>query len=595
MSLHAKSHRGFAVVILQVASALLFSADPRAAAQAPPAPKWELYGGYSIFDPSADIHGVFPGGILPVTSRLEWNPRGMGAGLTYDFNRWLGLTFDVSTHLNSGESGRLARVDDSALSNLSLGPKITFRHSHFSPFLEVLVGDHRLMPDAFHDIQKLGVMAGGGLDIYLSRHIALRPLRADYVYSTYRYGPSASTAATAIEGARLQAGLVFAWGGEPSIPAPTAACSVDPADVVAGDPVMARADASGFNPQRAIRYSWSGIGADVSGTDASRQIDTHGLQSGSYPVSANLSDGSKNGVAKCSTKFSVRQPRPPEVSCSSDPGTVTTGGTATIRSLASSPDRRQLSYSFSATAGNISGTESTTILNAGERPGSITVTCKVSDDRNPALSASAMTSVIVVAPPPPEIPAEVAELETKLALHSIYFRTARPTEKDPGGGVVESQEAVLSSLAIGFNRYLTFRPDARLILGGYADSRGTPEYNKALTERRVDRTKGYLVEHGVPAGSIEVRSYGNEDELSPNQVKEQIAQNPDLSEGDRRKMLDNLTVIVLANNRRVDVTLSTTGQQSTRRYPFNAKDALGLISTQGISKEPVAAKRTKRH
>ena len=66
---------------------------------------------------------------------------------------------------------------------------LPFRHHRFSPFLEVLVGDHRLMPDAFHDIQKLGIMAGGGLDINLTRHVALRLLRADFVYSNYRYGP----------------------------------------------------------------------------------------------------------------------------------------------------------------------------------------------------------------------------------------------------------------------------------------------------------------------------------------------------------------------------------------------------------------------
>ena len=49
-------------------------------------------------------------------------------------------------------------------------------------------------------------------------------------------------------------------------------------------------------------------------------------------------------------------------------------------------------------------------------------------------------------------------------------------------------------------------------------------------------------------------------------------------------MLSNLRVIVLANNPRVDISLSTTGQQSVRRYPFNAKDALGLISTKGAEK-----------
>ncbi len=42
-----------------------------AAAQEQPAPKWELYGGYSFFHPGADIHGVLPLGLLPVSSRLE--------------------------------------------------------------------------------------------------------------------------------------------------------------------------------------------------------------------------------------------------------------------------------------------------------------------------------------------------------------------------------------------------------------------------------------------------------------------------------------------------------------------------------------------
>ena len=123
------------------------------------------------------------------------------------------VTLDSSIHWGSGESLLFNRIDDAALSNLSLGPKITFRHTHVSPFLEVLIGDHRLMPDAFHDVDKIGFMAGGGVDINLSRHIALRLLRADYVFSNYRYGPAASTSATELRGVRLQTGLNFTWGG----------------------------------------------------------------------------------------------------------------------------------------------------------------------------------------------------------------------------------------------------------------------------------------------------------------------------------------------------------------------------------------------
>jgi hypothetical protein len=95
-----------------------------------------------------------------------------------------------------------------------------------------------------------------------------------------------------------------------------------------------------------------------------------------------------------------------------------------------------------------------------------------------------------------------------------------------------------------------YRPDAHLILGGHADERGSEEYKKRLTERRVERTRNYLIGHGVLATAIETRSFGKEDQLNAEQINEQIATNPDLTPDDRRQMLTNLKVMVLANNRR---------------------------------------------
>src|SRR5580700_8769746 len=209
MSSHLKGRLARVLTVLSATIVVLFPFATAAVAQEPPAPKWELYGGYSFFHPGADIHGQLPGALLPLSSRLEVNPRGAGASVTYNFNRWFGLTLDTSTHWGSGEAGLPRRIDDAAFSTLSFGPKVTFRHEHFSPFLEGLVGDHRLMPDAFHDVDKLGFMFGGGLDVNLSRHVALRLIRADYVYSNYRYGDPAVTPRTEIRGVRLQAGLNF--------------------------------------------------------------------------------------------------------------------------------------------------------------------------------------------------------------------------------------------------------------------------------------------------------------------------------------------------------------------------------------------------
>jgi len=55
-----------------------------------------------------------------------------------------------------------------------------------------------------------------------------------------------------------------------------------------------------------------------------------------------------------------------------------------------------------------------------------------------------------------------------------------------------------------------------------------------------------------------------------------------------------LQVLVLANNRRVDVTLSTTGQQSTRPYPFNAKDYLALINPKSGEKKATRQEKAQK-
>ncbi|MBZ5702405.1 MAG: PEGA domain-containing protein [Acidobacteriia bacterium] len=198
----------------------------------------------------------------------------------------------------------------------------------------------------------------------------------------------------------------------------------------------------------------------------------------------------------------------------------------------------------------------------------------------------------------------VKQLEARLALHSIYFPTDQPTARKPDGGLLASQQQTLTSLAADFKKYLTLKPEAHLILSGHADQRGAAGYNKALSERRVERTKRFLVEQGVPVASLETKSFGSEENLQAPEVKKLIEENPDLKDADRSKLLQNLDVIVLANNRRVDVTLSTTGQESIRHYPFNAADSLTLLSKKGVGKEkvkapaetkaPAAKKKTKK-
>jgi outer membrane protein OmpA-like peptidoglycan-associated protein/opacity protein-like surface antigen len=485
--------RVFSILPATIAFICMFAGA--AVAQEQPAPKWEFSGQYSFWYPGSDVHGTLPLGVAPLSSRLESNPRGVGGDLTYNFNRWFGFTLDASTAWGSGEKTLANRIDDAAFSNLSFGPKITFRKGHFSPFVEALVGDHRLTPDAFHDIDKLGFMFGGGLDINVSRHVALRLLRADYVMSSYRYGPASNTPKTELRGARLQSGLVLMFGGkETEIPV-SAACSAQPNEVFAGEPVTATATGSNFNPKRTIRYSWSGTGVKPDSTGASAQIDTTGLQPGSYRVNASLSDGSKHGMASCSSAFTVKSPRPPTITCSADPNTVTVGASSAITSNASSPDGRPLTYSYAASSGSITGNISTaTLSTGGAQPGAVTVTCSVSDDRNPPLTASATTTVNVQAPAP--APAPPPPPPTASKLNEVQFKNAaKPARVD------NEAKAILDDVALRLQR----EPDARAVVIGYHDV--NEKAGDRLARERAANVKAYLTsEKGIDSNRIEIRT-----------------------------------------------------------------------------------------
>jgi len=81
--------------------------------------------------------------------------------------------------------------------------------------------------------------------------------------------------------------------------------------------------------------------------------------------------------------------------------------------------------------------------------------------------------------------------------------------------------------------------------------------------------------------------------LTEDQVKALVEQHPNLSQEQRDKILANLRVVTLAQNRRVDITLSSTGQQSVRQFPFNAEDSLTLLSPKvgGAGAKPAAKKK----
>jgi outer membrane protein OmpA-like peptidoglycan-associated protein/opacity protein-like surface antigen len=527
---------------------------------------------------------------------------GGSTSLAYNFNKHLGLVADFGGYSNSrltlfSPSGNRTVDSNGNAYTYLLGPRLSFRYDRFTPFIQTLFGAAHATDVSIAGCSgsinctplpsenAFAMAAGGGLDLTVSHHIALRLFQAEYLMTRFNDQSSTTGQSGTQNNLRLSAGILLRFGGNPppqasaqSFP-PVASCSADKNSVYLGsaESVIVRAKASdpGNNP---LTYSWRTTDGALEGAGPVVQWNSAGTTLGPHMVKVEVANV-QGRTTDCSAEIRVElQPnRPPTISCSPDRRSISAGETVGITATASDPDNDPLSFSWNVGAGKLEGSGSSVkVLTAGVPPGSYTATGHVDDGRGGTADCTVSLDI--------QAPAEVKALETKLSLRSIYFATARPTEASPSGGLVESQQKVLRSLAQDFNRYLTFEPQAHLTLEGHADQRGSIEYNQGVTQRRVERAKGFLVEHGVPARNIETRALGKQDDLNADQVKQQMEDNPDLSSEDHQKMLDNLQVIVLANNRRVDVSLSTTGQQSVRRYPFNAQDALALISTKGVDR-----------
>ncbi|MGZ4814375.1 MAG: outer membrane beta-barrel protein [Terriglobales bacterium] len=494
MSSHSKSHGGLVAVVLLATFAVLFSPQLAAAQEQSP-PKVELFGGYSFFYPGANLQARNPGALAYLSIRQESNPRGAGGSLTYNFNRWLGLTGDFSAHWGSGETG-LSRVDDSGFYNFSIGPKLTLRRKHFAPFVEGLVGWHRLSSDAFGSNDHIGFMVGGGLDIPLNRHFGLRLIQGDYVISNHQFTTNVPT--TEIRGARLQTGVVFMFGGAPPPPPMAMSCSAaQPAAVMAGEPVSVTAGVTNVPPKHTLAYAWKSTGGKVTGSGTSATVDTAGLEPGNYTVTATATDSKpkkEQGPLTCSSSFTVNEPprHSPTASCSANPTTARAGDTSSITVAAGNPDNRPLTYNYTTSAGRVVGNgASATLDTAGANAGPITITATVSDDRG--LTANCTATVNVEVPPAPPQASNIGQC-------TFEKDKKRPWRVD------NACKAVLDEVALRLQR----EPDSKLVVVGHSDPAVDKTNAGNYAAQRAVNSKEYLsggeAKQQIDPSRLEVRT-----------------------------------------------------------------------------------------
>lgn len=600
MSVLSKAGKGHVIMGLLVVMAVVLISSS-ALAQSDSNPKYDIFVGYQWLHPNGTVPTPFGDPANPLPFKVPDMAKGFGSAFTYNFDSHWGAEFDLGHNWGSGNYETTG----------SVGPRFIWRTETAAYFLHALVSLNRVNVSGLNADNGIGAILGGGMDLPLRNGLAFRLFEADYVYARHNYAHFADPEfpdlrRPTFEGVRLRTGLVFSWGGAEPV-APAASCSVQPTEVIVGEPITATVTTSNFNPKHTVTYAWSSNGGQVTGKDTTAQIDTANAAPGSYTVTARVTDAKekKNNEATCTANFTVKPlppKNPPTLSLSANPTSVTAGGTVNLSANCTSPDGVPVTVAaWTATVGTISGSGSSATLNTtGASPGAVTVGASCTDSRG--LSGQATTQVMVENPPPPPPNPEIVALETRLRLHSIYFATDQPRPKNPKGGLLPSQQKTLTVVATDFKKYLDSKPDAHLILEGHADPRGSEEYNQALSERRVARVKAFLIEQGIPVGNIETKAYGKQRTLTNAEVKEAVENNAELTNEERQRVLRNMRTIVLASDRRVDITLSTTGQTSVRQFPFNSTDALTLIGgresekkvTKPVRKKPAAKPGTKK-
>ena len=502
------------VAFLPSAVAAQDSAKPAKAAAADDSPsKWDIFAGYSYLAPHGTTDGL-------TTQAIDY---GSILSVARYFNKYAGVQLEADEHilnqtpymLPTCASGCGSTYANDDFSGGGGGLIFRFPTADITPFVHGLVGVEYAGTLAAPD-DRFGVVltAGGGMDYntpFFNHHLAIRIFQADYQYTHENF----STGRGNFNMARLSAGFVYHIGTIAPPPPVTLACSASPTSIFPGDPVTVTATAGALDPKLNAVYSWSGEG--VTGTTTTVTVSTGSLAAGTYTVKGTVKEGKpgKEGLkpgqtADCSASFTVKAFEPPTISCTASPSTIKPGETSAITAVGMSPQNRPLTYTYSASAGTVSGTGTTaSFSSAGAPTGAVGITCNVSDDKGQTATAS--TTVTITAPYVPPAP------HTQ-ALCSITFSKdlKRPTRVD------NEAKACLDEVALDLQR----QSDAKAVVVGESDAKekaktakeqafeAKRKHPKPVIDDAAERgvnTKEYLVtEEGIDPSRISVATGGTD-------------------------------------------------------------------------------------
>jgi hypothetical protein len=476
-------------LVVTLPAVLVAQVAPAAKGPAQGDSRWDIFGGYSYLylPPNSEVNGI----------HYQSNNFGLIGSVTRYFNKNVGLEWNMDTHprtqdhndgMFGGQTGLIYRAPMGSI----------------TPFAHALVGFQHVGGPYQQGNIGPDFAAGFGLDFRINNNISWRLFQGDYQYSHVNFGINGRGSFNEV---RMSDGLVFHFGSvEPPAPV-TLACAINPTTQIwPGDPLSITATAGSLNPKLNPAYTWSGPG--VTGTGSTATVATGTLAPGTYTVKATIVENhpprtglaalcdhcggggiGPGDVATCSANFTLQEWGPPTLTCSANPTTLMPGDTSTVTSIGTSPQNRPLTYSFSATAGSISGSGSTaTYSSAGAPTGAVGITCSVSDDKGHTVTAQTGVTISAPIPPKPVPP-------TSGCVLNFDKDTKRPTRVD------NIAKGCLDGFTIDYHNL----PNATIVLVGESDAK--EKEATAKEEKYAEKHKKAVVVDSAALRAVNAKEY----------------------------------------------------------------------------------------
>ncbi|CAN5499944.1 hypothetical protein BH10ACT1_BH10ACT1_25920 [soil metagenome] len=220
---------------------------------------------------------------------------------------------------------------------------------------------------------------------------------------------------------------------------------------------------------------------------------------------------------------------------------LTGGGSDGSRSAAASASTTSLRPSTSTTAATTTSSTSTTSTTAPVTTTTASRTANIPVDQLPRHEAVYRDGKLVLqgTVPSKEIrerfrqeAAAVIGPENVIVRYQIDPRVPVPTDGrvrvdedflfPSGSAVIDPKYEPLMQLAV---TVLRLNPQARMVIIGYTDDRGSAARNEVLSGQRAQALRAYLVSQGVAIGRVDAVGRGPADPVAPNDTDAGRAQN----------------------------------------------------------------------